>query len=88
VSAGVAAEGKAQLSGEPQRPVVVESADQNHRAVAQIPKAREHGIAHREHLDSESPLFKLACMPGQRVLHHVPQHTRIAAAMLEQRIRQ
>src|SRR5260370_26325204 len=40
-----ASEGIAQLNGKSQSPVVVESADQNHRTIPQIPKAREHGIA-------------------------------------------
>ncbi len=42
----------------------------------------------REHLDSERPLFNLRRVAGQRMLHHIPQHTRIASAVFEQRIRQ
>src|SRR5216684_1803209 len=45
MSREIASEGIAQLTGKSQSPVVVESADQNHRTIAQIPKAREHGIA-------------------------------------------
>ncbi len=41
-----------------------------------------------EYLDSQGPLFKLSRVARKRMLHHVSQHARIAAAMLEQWIRQ
>lgn len=41
-----------------------------------------------KHLDSDGPLFELSGVPGKGVLHNVPQHARIAAAVLEQGIGQ
>src|SRR5258708_2798768 len=45
MSGQIASEGIAQLTGKSQSPVVIESADQNHRTIAQTRKAGEHGIA-------------------------------------------
>jgi hypothetical protein len=42
----------------------------------------------RKHLDTEGALFELAGIARQSMLDYVPQHTRIAAAVFEQRIRQ
>lgn len=41
-----------------------------------------------KHFDSDSPFLKLTRVARQGVLHYIPQHTRIAAAMFEQWIRQ